>query len=356
MKRIAILIPSLKTGGAEKQAAILADLLGRHYHVDIYLLYGLDQASPQNMKLLSRSTVHVTSLRGSIVSKIFQLRAALRRSRTEVLLNYLTSCDVIGAVAGRMAGVERIYGGIRNARIGWLKMVADRAAHNLLASGSIYNCYSGAEYFASKGYRADKNIVIPNCFMDISEPVVRAERAVKHIVTVGRFVPQKDYRTIVRTIACLKRLRGDFVMDIIGYGTEERNIREWIGKYGVDECVNIHICPDNVQTLVRDADIYLSASLFEGTSNSIMEALNWSLPVVATDVGDNGRLVINGCNGILHSVGDAEGMARSVALLLESVELRNRYGTAGHRHLRDNYSTEIFESKYINLIDEGKLV
>ena len=165
-------------------------------------------------------------------------------------------------------------------------------------------------------------------------------------------MPQKDYKTIIRTIASLKELRKDFVMDIIGYGEEEQNIRTWIKEYGVEDYIKIYIRPENVQDIVRNADIYLSTSLFEGTSNSIMEALNWSLPVVATNVGDNNYLVIDGVNGTLHPIGDAKGMAESIAKLLENHELRNEFGLAGNKNLRDNYSMEIFEKRYLKLIEQ----
>ncbi|MBO7272587.1 MAG: glycosyltransferase family 4 protein, partial [Bacteroidaceae bacterium] len=103
---------------------------------------------------------------------------------------------------------------------------------------------------------------------------------------------------------------------------------------------------------VRDADIYLSTSLFEGTSNSIMEAMNWSLPVVATNVGDNNHLVIDGVNGTLHPIGDAKGMAESIANLLTNYELRKEYGLASNKNLRENYSMEIFEKRYLKLIEK----
>ena len=350
-KNIAILIPSLKPGGAEKQATLLATVLDKHYCVNMYLLYGDNGAAPQNLELLSQSNVRVHSLIGNTLSKIGQLKKELKRNRTKVLLNYLTSCDVIGAIAGRMAEVEYIYGGIRNARVEWTKMIADKIAHNYIASGSIYNCYSGAKYFTSKGYNEKRNVVIPNCFLNIAEPIIREDKEIKHIVTVGRFVPQKDYKTIIRTIAELKKLRKDFVVDIIGYGDEEQNIRDWIKEYGVEEYINIYIRPNNVQDIVRSSDIYLSTSLFEGTSNSIMEALNWSLPVVATNVGDNDHLVIDGKNGYLHPIGDAEGMAQSLSGLLDSVDLRNKFGYESNQNLRNNYSVDIFEERYLKLIE-----
>lgn len=352
MMNIAILIPTLKQGGAEKQAALLALTLQKSYNVHIYLLYGIESIAAQNKAILEGSDVKIHSMSGSMISKLFQLKREFKKIGVDVLFNYLTSCNVVGALAGHMAGVKRIYGGIRNTRIEWVKMIADRFIHNHVATGSIYNCYSGAEYFSSQGYKPSRNIVIPNCFINISDPINRKDRDVKHIVTVGRFVPQKDYNTLIRTIANLKTLREDFVVDVVGYGVEEEHIRQWIKQLNVEEYIKIHIRPDNVQDIVRDADIYLSTSIFEGTSNSIMEALNWSLPVVATDVGDNRHMVSDGLNGMLHPIGDDEGMAKSLAKLLDSTELRNRYGTNSNTTLRENYTMELFENRYTNLINQ----
>ena len=83
-----------------------------------------------------------------------------------------------------------------------------------------------------------------------------------------------------------------------------------------------------------------------------MEAMNWSLPVVATNVGDNNHLVIDGVNGTLHPIGDAKGMAESIANLLNNYELRKEYGLASNKNLRENYSMEIFEKRYLKLIEK----
>lgn len=350
-KNIAILLPTVNAGGAEKQASLLASCLATKFNVCVILYSGEAKTNIANVKRLEEANVKVYKLLGSTSSKIKELRSIFKENKTEYLFNYLTKPNVIGAIVGRTAEVKRIYNGIRNSRIDWWKLILERFAHNHYATGTIYNCYSGEEYFSSKGLKKEKSIVIPNCFPNIAEPIERKDKEVKHIVTVGRFVPQKDYKTIISTIAELKELRQDFVMDIIGYGDDEQNIRGWIKEYGVEKYINIFIRPENVQDIVRDSDIYLSTSLFEGTSNSIMEALNWSLPVVATNVGDNDHLVIDGVNGTLHPIGDAKGMAASIARLLENAKLRNTYGLASNKNLRENYSMEIFEKRYIQLIE-----
>lgn len=85
----------------------------------------------------------------------------------------------------------------------------------------------------------------------------------------------------------------------MGYGSLEAQIREWIKQYGIDDITTVYINPNNIAELLDQANIYISTSLFEGTSNSIMEAMNADLPIVATNVGDNGQLVQNRENGFL---------------------------------------------------------
>lgn len=351
-KNIAILIPTINAGGAEKQAVLLAAQLAKKYNVHVIVFAGEKESFAKNVEILEQANVNIHKLIGGSLGKISQLKKLFKKCNIEILFNYLTFPNVVGSLIGKNAGIKKCYGGIRSSRLPWWKIVMERFVHNRHATATIFNCYSGAEYFGNKGFRKDKNIVIPNCFKNIAEPIAHQEKEVKHIVTVGRFVPDKDYKTIIRTLAELKELRKDFVMDIIGYGEEEQNIRGWIKEYGVGEYINIHIRPDNVQDIVRDADIYLSTSLFEGTSNSIMEAMNWSLPVVATNVGDNNHLIIDGVSGTLHPIGDAKGMAASIAKLLENYELRKEYGLASNKNLRENYSMEIFEKRYLKIIEQ----
>lgn len=349
MKTVSILVSTIDSGGAEKQAVLLASRLSCITKVNLIVLYGDHPEYVKNTEILSKSKVAVHKLFGNILLKSKRLKGILKETQTDVLFNYLTMPDLIGSIVGRNCGI-RVYNGIRNSRLPCSKMLIERIAHNLLATGTIYNCYSGADYFGNHGFCAHKNIVIPNCFQDIAESIERPDRDIKTIITVGRFDPQKDYRTLIQSVSCLSR--DDYRLCIVGYGELESQIRRWVKEYGIEDKTDFHIKPDNVPDLERNADIYISTSLFEGTSNSIMEALNWSLPIVATNVGDNGHLVRDNENGYLHSVGDIDGLAESLRRLLDSTDLRNKMGKKGNQILRENYSMENFEKRYLDLIED----
>lgn len=346
---ISILVSTIDSGGAEKQAVLLATQLAHKTQVNLIVLYGDHTEYKKNQELLESSSVKVFRLSSGLLFKLKAINDILRQTNTGVVFCYLTMPDLLGSIFAKSLRI-RVYNGIRNSRLPRWKMSLEKFAHNHLATGTIFNCYSGANYFENQGFAKQKSIVIPNCFQNIAEPVLRTDIKIKTIITVGRFDPQKDYKTLIKSVSCLAR--NDFRLCIVGYGVLENQIRTWVKEYDIEDKTDIYIKPDNVSELERNADIYLSTSLFEGTSNSIMEALNWSLPVVATNVGDNDHLVIEGENGFLHPVGDVAGLAGSLSRLLDSSDLRNKMGLKSNQNLRENYSMEIFEKRYIDLIEQ----
>ena len=351
--RIAILVPTIKPGGAEKQAALLARSLCKKHEVRFISFNGMADSSESILSMLESADVKTYFLEGSSWKKCRILYDILKDEQIEVAFNYITYPDCVGALVEKMAGVRTVYNGIRNSRLELPKLIMEWFAHNFIADYTVFNCHSGADYFISKGYRKSKAIVIPNCFPEISGPIVRPDKEVKTVITVARFEKQKDYLTAIKSIAALKQIRNDFLFTIIGHGILEQQIRGWVKEYGIEDVTTIHVAPDNVQEILREADIYVSTSLFEGTSNSIMEAMNWSIPVVATDVGDNRYLVEHGKNGYLVDVGDSMAITDRLAFLLENDDRRCLMGQDGNRILH-RYSVETFENAYDALLDSGK--
>lgn len=353
MDNIAIFVSTLGSGGAEKQAALLASVLSKHYNVHFVALYGDKESSDFVMSILKKSGVKVYPLVGSQSRKFKEYAAILKSNNVVCAFNYLTKCDFWGAIIAKLCGVTKVYNGIRNSKLEGYKNVLEWISHNFVATGTIFNCYSGEKAFIKKGFSKSKCITIPNCFPNIAEPKEKTEKEKVRIITVARFHPQKDYETAVKAIALLKKACKDFVFDLCGYGVLEDQIRRWVKQYNVEDVVEFHIHPNNIPELLRQADIYISTSLFEGTSNSIMEAMNWCLPVVCTNVGDNDKLVHDGDNGYLAEIGDAEQMAAKLKFLIADRTLRREMGLRSNQILRDNYSMDIFEERYLKLI-QGK--
>lgn len=139
---------------------------------------------------------------------------------------------------------------------------------------------------------------------------------------------------------------------IVGYGELESKIRTYVHTQRLDEMVKIVINPPNVTDYLEDGHIYLSTSLLEGLSNSIMEALEFSLPIIAMNVDDNDKLVLEGENVFLTNMKDTKTIANKLLTLLDDSELRNVMGQTGYAHLANVFSISTFKNNYISLISK----
>ncbi len=137
---------------------------------------------------------------------------------------------------------------------------------------------------------------------------------------------------------------------IVGQGPEKDTILRLIEEHDLGQEVELVLNPQDTYGLLKASDIYLCTSVFEGISNSIMEALNCALPVVATDAGDNAQLVVHGENGFVVPLHDTKKIAHFLKYLIESREDRIRMGERGYDHLVANFGYKAYQKKYLELI------
>ncbi|MBO9595210.1 MAG: glycosyltransferase family 4 protein [Niabella sp.] len=355
-KVIVVLVKNLTSGGAEKQSVLLAKALAGNYAVHYVILNAAFQ-EPKYLRLLQQTpSIAVKAFKGRLASRFKQFCQYLRQQETTVIFSYLTGANFFAVMAAKLAGVRTVYTGIRSAYLSPAKAFIDRWLCNNWATGAVLNCHSGRQYFLSRGFAADKMVVIPNCFDAIrSYREKDGHHAPLRIITVGRFVAEKDYHTALDVILKISRMHPGITYQIIGHGALETTIRNRINELKLQHIVEVLINPGNITALLDQADIYLSTSVFEGTSNAIMEALNADLPVVATNVGDNDKLVQEGSNGFLVNVKDVDALVASLDRLLLNQKLRLEMGRRGKQLLVEHYSTAQFAENYRLLIEGGRL-
>ena len=80
--------------------------------------------------------------------------------------------------------------------------------------------------------------------------------------------------------------------------------------------------------------------------------MNYSLPVIATDVGDNSRLVENFRNGFLCKPKDYVQIAHLLAELSNNASLREKMGQKSRKMVKNNYSMQVFGERYLAFIKD----
>jgi glycosyltransferase involved in cell wall biosynthesis len=352
-----VFIPTLKSGGAEKQAVLLSKYLKSEY--EVYLIVWNGQLFEQKfLDFIDLNKIQTYYICGNLLTRIFQFYKLLKKHKVDFIFNYLASNNFYGSIIGKLAGVKHIIGGIRNAEIPFTKYILQKFLHNYLLEFTIFNNYSGCENLSKKGFNLKKSIVIPNCFELNINYIERTKKDIIQIVSLARFVPQKDYETALLAIQYLKEnifnnTNIHFKYLIIGYGEQESQIKNLINKYQLETVCEILINPINSLDYVKESDIFLTTSLFEGTSNSVMEAMSFSLPIVSTDAGDNKYLVEDNKNGFITPIKDYKEIAIGLSKLIDNYNLRIQFGKYSYEKLKKDYTGEIFKKRYIDFINKN---
>lgn len=353
-KNIVILIRTLKPGGAEKQSVLLAKALKDDFNVTLVVQRG-EFTENKYIKILDENKIRYVLIKGNVVRRSVLLYRLLKGENIQIVFSYLTSDNFWSAILGKMAGVKHLVGGVRSNFLPRQKFLITKFLNHWFQDFTIFNNNAGYSEFIQQGFKKEKSVIINNCIDKVPPFINRPQLKKIKLLTVARFIEGKDYLTAIKSYEyflnnlCPKDLNVEYIM--IGHGEQEEKIKNWVKEYKVAESVSIFVNPPNLLDYYKESDIYLCTSVYEGFSNSIMEAMMYSLPVIATNVGDNKNLVLDGSTGYITPIRDAVKIAEKINMLVQSYEARLNMGKAGNRRVGDEFSLQRFKEKYIELID-----
>ena len=355
MMHIAIICKTFLKGGAEKQALILTKLLVDK-GIDVILVnwYG-EKVDQRNLKFISDNSIRYYPMSGSYLKKLNKFQKILRHDEISIIISYLTLANFVSGVSKILNRNVITIGGIRNERLPYYKFLFEKLIHNYLNDATVFNNFSAKEKFEKRGFNPNKIYVIQNAIeLKNPQPDSKSSNGEIKIITVGRFVKQKDYETALKSFSNLVERNKDrqFRYYIVGYGPLEKEVRSMAEQLKIENKIKVFINPPDITPILKSSDIFLSTSLFEGVSNSIMEALVAGLPVVATNVGDNSYLVKDGKNGFLVPCRDVETIVDKLEYLSGSADKRNEFGKNSIKVVETEFSKMKLLNSYLSLFSK----
>jgi len=93
-------------------------------------------------------------------------------------------------------------------------------------------------------------------------------------------------------------------------------------------------------------------SYVEASPVSVLEAMAWAKPVVATRVGGVPEIVAHGVEGFLVEPGDPRGLADALMKLCDDESLRGQMGRAARERVRDAYSADVMGEAILEVYDD----
>ncbi|MFP5277688.1 MAG: glycosyltransferase [Acidobacteriota bacterium] len=341
--RIVYLLTSLGTGGAERQAVLLASRMQQRGHL-VHLLVLRPRESEEWATTLPILRLNLNKSPVGVLTGMLWAAQFFRRFRPELVHSHGFHGNLAARLlrlaypqAAVVSTIHNIYEG------GAARMWAYRWTDGL-SRRTVAVCEAARERFTALGaVAAQRCCVLANAVEErelMPEPGRRAatrasmEAAGEFVwLTAGRLTPGKDYPNLLRAFARVCGARPDAQLwiagrDVAGARAELEGLAAELGVAGVRWLGH----REDLSALLDAVDGFVLASAWEGMPVALIEAMAMAKPTVATDVGGVGELL--GDCGVLAPARDPEALAEAMlGVMAKSEEERARLGCAARERI-----------------------
>jgi glycosyltransferase involved in cell wall biosynthesis len=331
---VAFFLPSLCYGGAERVAINLArGFAERGVATDLVAVNGRGEFAdeiPPGVRLVDLGASRV-------ILGVLSLAAYIRRERPAAVISFMDHAGIVALWARRLSGTStpvictahttmaqatRNSPKLRNRLLPALVRVSYPSANEVVAvSHGVARGISQASGLPLSRIRVIYNPVISK------ELLAAARQRPNHpwfapgeppvIIAVGRLAPAKDFGTLIRALAEVRRRRPMRLM-ILGEGDERAALTALAAELGVAEHVALPGFRENATAYMAAAAVFVLSSAWEGLPTVLIEALAAGTRVVSTDCPSGPREILqDGRLGPLVPVGDPVALANAIVDTLD---------------------------------------
>lgn len=329
--RVALVIPNMRIGGAEKIALVLArEFVGRGHQVHLVL----STAEGELLDLLPDGVTVVELKARRFRNMIGPLARYFKRRQPDVTLVFMWPLNVIALAARWMARAQgRLIISDHNTLsldyagrswVLWATLVNSIRLSYPFADARVIVSREAADDLASISGLDPRSLTVitnPIDTVQLGEGSLDQARVWgsdgARILTVGRLKPQKNHQLLVEAFAILVRERRARLV-ILGDGGLRDELGVRAETLGVADQVRFEAASTNPWPYYRSADLFVLSSDYEGFGNVLVEAMIAGLPIVSTDCPSGPSEILDqGRFGRLVPVGDAQALADVMAETLD---------------------------------------
>jgi len=350
--KIALVIPTMDRGGAEKQVVLLAIGLKNAGHDVRVVLLTRDGPRSESLRAAGVEVVLIGKKFKLDPTALWRLARWMKSWQPDVVHTWLFAANSFGRVAAKLAGVPVVIASERCVdpwKRRWHFWIDRRL--QCVTDTITTNSDGVREFYNEHGIGIDSFEIIPNGVENSqtlkSQPTIDRETARKRldvsvdrklILAVGRLWPQKRIRDLIWAGELLGTLRQDSTLVIIGDGPQREAMVRHRDTVSRVEFVRFAGNRDDVAELLPHADAFWIASEYEGQSNAVIEAMLAGVPVIASNIPGNRDLVIDGETGCLFELGDEAKLVEKTNELLDHPDSASRLTLAAKQRIETNFT------------------
>jgi glycosyltransferase involved in cell wall biosynthesis len=305
--------------------------------------------------------------------RILSVRKAVKEINADILhAHYVSHYGVYGALAGFKPFVVTVWGSdvfidpkksmVKKYFVKYALKKAD-----LITTDSVFSMKTIVDFGVDK---EKVKLVVHGVDLKLFHPIENNEEFKKElcihqnyqvVISTRNLEPVYDVCTIVKAIPHVIDECPNTYFLIVGEGTLRHQLEELACKLGVAKNVRFVGSVSNMEIpkFLGASDIFVSTSLSDTRSVSLLEAMANELSVVVTDIDGNKECVKEGVNGFLFPKGDFKALAEKIIYLLRDEDTRRRFGAISRRYVEKegNYEKEMrkMEKLYKELVEAYRI-
>ena len=168
------------------------------------------------------------------------------------------------------------------------------------------------------------------------------------IGNIGRLSEQKGMEYYINAIPEVVKVHPEARFVIAGSGEDEEKLKKLSGELGIDSCLTFLGYRTDVQNLMRQLDLVVLSSLWEGLPLTPIEAFSVGKTVVATAVDGTPEIVKNKENGLLVGPRNSEGLARQINWMIENKDKKLEMEQQARKTFEEEFSFNVFSDAVLD--------
>jgi len=288
--------------------------------------------------------------------RVITLARRLRGLRPDVLHTHNPTPHFVGAIAARLAGVPvvihtkhgRNYPEIRR-RVLVNRLASWLSTRIIPVSRDAADVAEQVERVPPRKIEVIRNGIDLARYSFVERGARGVQRRAIHVARLSNAA--KDQRTLLRAVRIVADAEPGFVIDIVGDGEDRSELESFCDELQLRQHVNFLGFRDDVQSLLSQAEFFVLSSVTEGISLTLLQAAANGLPIVATNVGGNPEVVIDGTTGSLVPPRAPEELAAAMLAMLRDPQRAGRMGRAGRQHVEEQFHLGRAVARYEELYE-----
>lgn len=326
--KICFVIGSLSFSGAEKVLSALIDKLSKKGNkIHVILLQGENKENKEQENLIT----YGVNTSGSRIKRIIMRKKLINNYINEIKPDFVVSFGYVSNINTSFSLWNNKYKLIlceRNDPNYDIRDKFSKIKRKLFykrADGMVLQTEEIKSYF---NYIPNiKKVVIPNPVIEDNTNNEVLFKNTKKIVTIARLDDyQKNQTMLIKSLKKIKEYMPEYKLYIYGNGPDKEKYENLIEKLNLKDSVYLCGKTSDVRDALRDKEIFVLSSNYEGMPNALIEAMQFGMPCISTDCGGGGAkaLITNNENGILIKKGSQEDLEKAIITLGGDLELKNK--------------------------------